>query len=643
MAGAGFRLKVEGEEAFIAALKDINANIKLNKAELKLLTEEYKTNGDSAEELAKRNEILQERIGDQAKKVEMLKEMYDKAAESIDKNDERMIKLQTSIKNEQAELEKLNREYANNKYALDASAAGLDEYESKLDKLNRTYEQNIADIERASTATGDARASAAAHAAAVETQQKKLETLQKALQAAEKAYGTSSKQAEEYRLQITKTETELNKLSNTAGETPQKINSLGDAVASLAQKFGINLPQGISASQGPLDDLSGGTMALAGNFELAAGAAGLVVMAIKGGVDKMNEMQTAVENYMDDMNTLSTVSGLSTEALQEWDYMADLIDVDLNTITSSITRLTRNMYEAKNGSSELQKEFNGLDVQIQNGDGTLRGANEVFLELIEALKGIESPTERDAVAMKLMGKSAQELNPLIQANTQDLDALRQMAHDSGFVLSETANNIISLSKDLKDEAGANWRAFTNSVGVAWASLKGFFKGTNTFLEMNDMTQNMVDSFWHWLPSFFNAYFKSGTTSAPEGLSVVGELGPEIIRKPGAGYSVVGKEGPEVVWLEGGERIWPRGQIPQELLAALHMYAAGTASALPGAALVGERGPEIIRAGAAALPARGGTTNNYYVNIDAKNVREFNDIVRIAENKKQAIRMGYSRR
>ena len=37
---------------------------------------------------------------------------------------------------------------------------------------------------------------------------------------------------------------------------------------------------------------------------------------------------------------------------------------------------------------------------------------------------------------------------------------------------------------------------------------------------------------------------------------------------------------------------------------------------------------------------GGVTNNYNVTIDAKNVKEFNDIVRIAEQEKQSIRMGW---
>ena len=45
MADVGYRLKVEGEAEFSAALKEISNNIKLNKAEIALLTEEYNKNG----------------------------------------------------------------------------------------------------------------------------------------------------------------------------------------------------------------------------------------------------------------------------------------------------------------------------------------------------------------------------------------------------------------------------------------------------------------------------------------------------------------------------------------------------------------------------------------------------------------------
>lgn len=84
------------------------------------------------------------------------------------------------------------------------------------------------------------------------------------------------------------------------------------------------------------------------------------------------------------------------------------------------------------------------------------------------------------------------------------------------------------------------------------------------------------------------------------------------------------------------------------------YASGTRSANPGLAWVGENGPELINfkggevvynatqsaAMAGMAQRRTPTISNYYVTIDAKNVREFNDIVRIAQNERQSYRMGY---
>lgn len=84
------------------------------------------------------------------------------------------------------------------------------------------------------------------------------------------------------------------------------------------------------------------------------------------------------------------------------------------------------------------------------------------------------------------------------------------------------------------------------------------------------------------------------------------------------------------------------------------YASGTRSANPGLAWVGENGPELVNfkggevvynatqsaAMAGMAQRRTPTISNYYVTIDAKNVQEFNDIVRIAQNERQSYRMGY---
>ena len=58
--------------------------------------------------------------------------------------------------------------------------------------------------------------------------------------------------------------------------------------------------------------------------------------------------------------------------------------------------------------------FAKLGIQTKNADGSLRDADTVWQETIAALGNMENETERDAIAMELMGKSASELNPLIE-------------------------------------------------------------------------------------------------------------------------------------------------------------------------------------------------------------------------------------
>lgn len=161
----------------------------------------------------------------------------------------------------------------------------------------------------------------------------------------------------------------------------------------------------------------------------------------------------------DDLMTQSSVTGLSTDALQEYAYMAELVDTDVSTITGSLTKLTRNMDSATKGTGAAYEAFQKLGVDIYNTDGTLRDANDVFDEAIGKLGEVENQTERDALAMDLFGKSGQELNPIIDAGSDALEEFRQQAHETGYVLDgetlESLGNIddsIQLLKNTMDTA-----------------------------------------------------------------------------------------------------------------------------------------------------------------------------------------------
>ena len=101
--------------------------------------------------------------------------------------------------------------------------------------------------------------------------------------------------------------------------------------------------------------------------------------------------------------------------------MADLVDTSLGTMTGSMTKLTRAMQKARGGNKDAVATFEQLGVQVTNADGSLRDSTDVFFDIIDALGAMEEGTERDALAMDIFGKSAQELNPLIAAGSAAIE------------------------------------------------------------------------------------------------------------------------------------------------------------------------------------------------------------------------------
>ena len=98
----------------------------------------------------------------------------------------------------------------------------------------------------------------------------------------------------------------------------------------------------------------------------------------------------------------------------------------------------------------------------------MRSADAVFLDVIDALGQMESGVERDNVAMELFGKSAQELNPLIEVGSEGIAAYAQEAHDMGAVLDEEALTSLGEMDDSFQRVEQAGTALKNTIGTALA-------------------------------------------------------------------------------------------------------------------------------------------------------------------------------
>lgn len=271
-------------------------------------------------------------------------------------------------------------------------------------------------------------------------------------------------------------EIEMNDALEENAKYLKEAEESADGCAKSIDGFGKDVKKAADETNGATDGLSEFSDTLAGlKDSVAAGdiggivsslgamkgllVGGAIVSGLKEVAEKIWDVAKAGAAYADDILTMSTVTGLSTDALQEYQYMADLVDVSVETITGSITKLTRNMLQAKDGTGEQAEAFAALGIQITNADGSLRDAQEVWDEVITALGQMSNETERDAYAMVLMGKSAQDLNPLIEAGADKINALRQEAHEAGAVLDEDMLATLGEMQDAFDRLSQQTNAF----------------------------------------------------------------------------------------------------------------------------------------------------------------------------------------
>lgn len=224
-------------------------------------------------------------------------------------------------------------------------------------------------------------------------------------------------------------------------------------------------------------DVKKSTKELAASLTRTAAACAAIITALGG-------ITAAAAQSVDQLNTLSKTSGLSTETLQKYQYAANLIDVSQETLTSSLRKLTMNMQNAVSGSGTAYEAFKKLGVEFQNMDGTLRSNEDVFYDLIDALQQVDNETERDAYAMNLFGRNAQQLNPLIIAGSQALEDYGRQAEQLGLVFSDETLSGLQDFQDNVDIAKRKLDGIKTIVGSELASsFDTLFEGVDRLLKL----------------------------------------------------------------------------------------------------------------------------------------------------------------
>ena len=598
------------------------------------------------------------------------------------------------------------------KQALSEIGNGMRVLDSEMRKVQSAYAKNADSVESLAAQNDVLERK-------ISSQTEKIEYLKAALQQSAEKYGESDKRTMQWQTSLNNAEAELNNLNNKLDENKEKIEesgketgNLGDVVSGLTEKFGIKLPEGMQKSMNSMGSLNASSVKIAGGFAALAIA---IAKAEKALVSMTKESAAFADNII----TLSMQTGQTTEQLQEFSYATELIDVSVDTLQGSLTKLTNNMQDTINGTGNAKASFEALGISVTDADGNMRSANDVFYETIDALGDIKNETERDAMAMDIFGRSAQDLNPLIIQGSDTLKAYAQEAHNVGYVLNNEELSALGAVDDAYQRLQKSQEGAKNQLSAEFAPyLTEFYEKITKLIKDGGQAlkdSGIVDSFGMLLETVGDIIAPTDQLSSDtvpkltEALRPLAEIMAGIAdtidfisgaatvlttgiwdwdkwsggwkkmgKAAGFGYSYGNGNNTQTLkekweqtdinratsangygqyyangkWYSNYES-YLRDEWEKSGTGTTFEYwkmqkgynASGTDYWRGGRTLIGEYGPEevVLPQGTRILTAQetrqasGGDT--FYITIPANTVKEFNDIVNIARNKRRTDRMG----
>ena len=121
-----------------------------------------------------------------------------------------------------------------------------------------------------------------------------------------------------------------------------------------------------------------------GNLGLAVTAAGMVAL-VKSSIDAGDEL-----------SKMSQRVGISVATLSLWNPLAKQAGVSGESFEKGLRKLSTTMLEGATGSEDAARNFTAVGVAFKNQDGTLRGTDQVFLDLAERFKAMPDGAQKSA-------------------------------------------------------------------------------------------------------------------------------------------------------------------------------------------------------------------------------------------------------
>ena len=441
-------------------------------SEMRKVESEYIKNADSVDALRAKSDVFSKKIGEQKEKIEITRKALEQATKAQEAANEKFQKAKDVLDEGSDEYKRLAQGVETATKKAQGWQVSLNNAEAELNKMNAELEENNDALEKAGVSGSKFQ----------QAMDKVKDSVAKA-----KEEGTGAKGV-------------FANLKESFADGKGEAVGLGDALGSLIEKLGINLPEGADKALNALNGIN------AGNVKAVAGFAAVAAAIVKCEKSLISVTKEAGA-YSKEVRRLASITGQSREDVIAFTYAAEKMDVSYDRISDSLKEITNKMQEAQNGSEDTAAAFNRLGISIEDSEGNLRSSMDVFLDTINALGNIKNQADRDALAMDLMSEEARELNPIIEKGSQELESYAQAAKNTGKVLTEDALIALEAVDDQVQRLQTSQESLKNQMASEFAPyLEEFYgKATNLTdgLGSSIKSSGIVDAFGMMLDTFTN--------------------------------------------------------------------------------------------------------------------------------------------
>ena len=503
----GLKIGLEGEKAFKNALAEINQSFKVLGSEMKLVESEFDKNDKSVEALTARNEVLGKQIDAQKSRIEVLRDALKNASDSFGENDKRTQAWQIQLNNAEAALNDMERELKSNNAAIDQAGKGMDEAGDEADEFGKEIDDAAKEADDAgpsfeglgnvckATAAVIATAFAAVSAAAVAAGKALVDMATEGAAYADDVLTTATQtgiatdklQEYMYAAELVDVSTEtltksmakniksMYTVTDVAGEAAVDMEKLAKAEAK-AETAQLNLEKAqiaydesvkasgaaVSKAYSAVEDAMLGVESAQISYNAAVEKNGADSEQAQKAAIALQKAQNKLTSAQETYNTALAESGESSASVRKAAIALEQAQTNLASAQADVASASEPVAPSMN---EMTKAYAKLGVAVYDAEGNMRDSDTVYWEIIDALGKMENETERDAIAMTILGKSAQELNPLIEAGAERMAELGKEAQEAGYVLGDDALNAYGALDDQLQYLSVGATAAKNALGT----------------------------------------------------------------------------------------------------------------------------------------------------------------------------------